>query len=93
MAQDERGVGLTTLYCLRCGSHRVELGTWKDSETATTVCYDCHTTGSVTGVCFGRLEVSEDVYRKSARDRSWRLKVRSNAPPWSLEDDDDKKAG
>jgi hypothetical protein len=72
---DEVDGRCSVLFCLKCGSPKVDVNDWLPGETeeqplARFVCYDCHHEQLIEGLTIGRTYITGDEYREARADRA-----------------------
>ena len=72
------------LFCLHCGSHRVDVNSWvfnisENGPMANFICYDCHHVQLVEGLTIGRAEISEAAYLAAKADQAHQRPARKES--------------
>jgi hypothetical protein len=56
------------IFCLRCGSHNVDVNSWRDRNTAEVHCYSCGNERLLRGFTLGRADIPENLLLQAAGD-------------------------
>ncbi len=72
----------SVLYCIRCGSGRIELVSWEDRRSCTIRCEDCNNESILSGFTIGTIELNSYQLQSSELDREYPGKAQQQEPPW-----------
>lgn len=56
------------IFCLRCGSHNVDVNSWRDRQTAEIRCSGCGNEQQLRGFTLGRTNLPENLLLQAAGD-------------------------
>lgn len=61
-------IASNVIFCLTCGSHRVDVEGWLDSDNAVLVCADCDATTTLSGFSLGKAQLNSKQFQQASND-------------------------